>query len=119
SLLSGHAANEAILAQTKASDQWAYYQAKSTKGHLYEVSREVVAALGKNQSEQVQPVLERFEKQVARYDHDKGEIEEKARGLEHESEHEYYKHRYYALGIAIFQVGIVLASVSILVRLRI
>ena len=46
SLLSGHAANQAILSQTQAADKWAYFQAKSTKGHLYEVSKEVVASLG-------------------------------------------------------------------------
>jgi hypothetical protein len=45
SLLSGHAANEAILLQTKASDQWTYYQAKSTKSHLYEVNKTLVEAL--------------------------------------------------------------------------
>src|SRR4051794_583494 len=45
SLLSGHAANEAILAQTQASDKWSYFQAKSTKGHLYDVSKEVVRSL--------------------------------------------------------------------------
>jgi hypothetical protein len=27
--------NEALLAQSKASDQWAYYQAKSVKGTIY------------------------------------------------------------------------------------
>src|SRR5437016_11069560 len=27
--------NEALLAQTKATDQWAYYQAKSVKGTIY------------------------------------------------------------------------------------
>ena len=38
SLLSGHAVNQAILEQTKATDQWAYYQTKSTKGHVYHKS---------------------------------------------------------------------------------
>ena len=33
SLSSGHAANQAILAQSKATNQWAYFQAKSTKGN--------------------------------------------------------------------------------------
>ena len=38
SLLSaGHAVNQAILEQTKATDQWAFYQAKSTKSHVYQV----------------------------------------------------------------------------------
>ena len=30
SLLSGHAANQAILFQSQAADQWALYQSKST-----------------------------------------------------------------------------------------
>ena len=45
SLLSGHAVNQAILAQTQATDQWAYYQAKSTKQQLYEVGGKLIEAL--------------------------------------------------------------------------
>jgi len=43
---------------------------------------------------------------------------EEAEHLEAESRHEFHKHHQFALGIACFQVGIVLASVSFLVRLR-
>ena len=42
SLLSGHAANEAILAMIRTTDQWAEFQSTSTKGHLYEVGAELV-----------------------------------------------------------------------------
>ena len=31
--------NDATFNQTKASDQWAYYQAKSIKQNLYEIAR--------------------------------------------------------------------------------
>jgi hypothetical protein len=117
SLLSGHAANQAILKQSEASDQWAYYQAKSTKGHLYEVGREILAVLASSAGD-TKSALDRFEQQRSKYDREKEEIKATAEGLEKESRHEFSQHHYYSLGIASFQVGIVLASISILVRHR-
>jgi hypothetical protein len=121
SLLSGHAANQAILFQTQATDQWAYFQAKSTKGHIYEVGKEVVRTLAEAQggpTAGVRTGLDRFQQQVDRYDREKEEIKEKAEHLEAESRLEFRKHHFFALGVASFQVGIVLASVSMLVRVR-
>jgi hypothetical protein len=117
SLLSGHAANNAILKQSEASDQWAYYQAKSTKGHVYEVGREILAVLGGTVPD-AKVSLDRFDQQRSKYDQEKEPILNRARELEKESQHEFRQHHYYALGIASFQVGIVLASISILVRHR-
>jgi hypothetical protein len=123
SLLSGHAANEAILNQTRASDQWAYYQASSTKGHLHEVSRDVVAVLLEAQGAKATPkteaALENLAQQAKKYDQRKDELKERAEFLEKKSEQQLHQHHRYALGIASFQVGIVLASVSIMVRYRI
>src|SRR5512136_522929 len=36
----GGYSTRAVLSQTQASDQWAFYQAKSIKGYLYEIQRE-------------------------------------------------------------------------------
>jgi uncharacterized protein HemX len=117
-LLSGHAANQAILKQSQASDQWAYYQAKSTKGHLYEVGRELIGVLGGTAGD-TKAALDRFEQQVNKYDKEKEPIQEQAEELQHESRYEFRQHHYYALGIASFQVGIVLASISILITHRV
>jgi hypothetical protein len=119
SLLSGHAANQAILAQSKATDQWAYYQSKSTKSHIYEVAGELVKALtGEQGNLHVDPALKRFRAQTDRYEREKEEVRHQAESLEEESRHEFHKHHRFALGVAMFQVGIVLASVSILVPFR-
>jgi hypothetical protein len=120
SLLSGHAANEAILAQNRATDQWAYYQAKSTKEQLFDIGSQIVNVLteGTAQAERAKPALERLRGEVQRYEREKEEIKHEAEKWEEESRHEYHKHTRYALGIALFQVGIVLASVSLLVRFR-
>ena len=121
SLLSGHAANEAILAEARATDQWSYYQAKSTKGHLNDVAAEIVSVLsaqGEKKTEASEPAVAHFRGEAKRYDQEKETIREEAEHIEAESHHEYGKHQRFALGIAAFQVGIVLASVSILVRYR-
>lgn len=121
SLLSGHAVNESILHQTKATDHWAYYQAKSTKENIYEANKEVVKEIVhalKAEGSKAEPNLELFQKKVEKYEHEKEEIKKQAEELEKHSEHEFHKHQRFALGIASFQVGIVLASVFILVRQR-
>ena len=122
SLLSGHAVNQAILKLTKATDQWAFYQAKSTKSHVYQVGGEIIKALSVTQSttagDSHGPSLRHFQEETERYDREKEEVKNAAEHLQAESQHEFHKHHQFALGIACFQVGIVLASVSILVRIR-
>jgi hypothetical protein len=121
SLLSGHAANQAMLAQARVTDQWAFYQATSTKGHVFEVGAEVIASLSgadRGGVDAVKPTLSRFRDEAKRHEHEKDEIKREAEALEAESRHEFRKHHRFALGVALFQVGIVLSSVSILVRYR-
>jgi hypothetical protein len=120
SLLSGHAANQAILAQTKATDQWSYFQAKSTKEQIFDVGGQIVKAMteGTAQAEQARSSVERLQSEVQRYDREKQEIQQTAEKLEEDSRHEFHKHHRYALAVSLFQVGIVMASVSILVRYR-
>ena len=109
--------NDAVLHQSKADDAWSYYQAKSTKGHIYEVGREIVTVLAATASD-AKASLDRFDQQRSKYIEEKEPIKTKAEKLEKESRHEFEQHHYYSLGIASFQVGIVLASISILVRNR-
>lgn len=127
SLLSGHAANEAILLQSKASDQWAYYQAKSTKSHLYELNKTLLECIAdvnnvennfqasSEKKAKTREIIDRFSSQKADFEKEKKEIEKEARKLEDESSHEFSKHQMFSFAVACFQIGIVVASVSILV----
>ncbi len=121
SLLSGHEANQAILNQTLAADQWAYFQSKSTKGHVYEMGRDVVGVFGEIPGispARLKTTLDRFDQLVQKYSQEKEPIEHLAKELQAESKHQFRKHNYFAQGVAAFQVGIVLASISIMVRYR-
>ncbi len=122
SLLSGHAANEAILAQSRANDAWSYYQAKSTKRHIYKAERVAVEALkglpGADQSK-LNAADDTLRKAQEKYE---GQLQEKMEAAAKEQQagaHEFSKHKNFAAGVAAFQVGIVLASISILVRQRV
>jgi len=120
SLLSGHSANQAILHQDKATDMWALFQARSTKGQIYEMGKELIQGLGEAQgaTDKISPALARFQERIEKYGKEKEEPKQNAEQFEALSEREFEKHHYFAMGVAAFQVGIVLASISIMVRYR-
>ena len=72
-------------AQAKAIDTWNYYQAKSMKQNLAEATLDQLrrARLGAGRGrESVDKRIANYEKQVKRYDHEKGEVKEEAEGYE-------------------------------------
>src|SRR6266702_762699 len=69
--------NEALLAQAKASDQWAYYQAKSVKGAIYASQ---AAAMESSNAD----LAARARKEAERYSKEEEEISKSAKELEKE-----------------------------------
>src|SRR5215467_6578587 len=55
--------NEALLAQAKASDQWAYYQAKSVKGTIYASQAAGVQSSNAELAARAQKEAERYSKE--------------------------------------------------------
>src|SRR3979411_1085285 len=62
-LLSGKHANEAMMSQIQASDQWAYYQAKGIKAAILEAKTTLAEA-----------VTEKDKEKAAQYQRDQEEI---------------------------------------------
>ncbi len=108
-LLAGHHANEAILEQMKATDQWQYYQAKSIKLAVLQGANELLAADGKV----VAP--ERLAK-ADKYQAEMKAIEEEGHELEHSSEAHMAKHVWLARGVTGFQIAIAMAAIAVLAR---
>src|SRR6266567_8340222 len=47
STMRGHRTHtESVLLQNRATDQWAYYQAKNIRAHMYEADGQIAAAIG-------------------------------------------------------------------------
>src|ERR1700682_1231229 len=95
-MMEGHTGNEAIYYQIKASDQWAYYQAKGIKAEVTTLKGDKYAA--------------KYEK----YKHEQETISEKAKELENESVQQFQKHRGYSLAVVTLEIAITLGAVAAL-----
>ena len=109
SLLAGHRANEAMIEQLQASDQWAYYQAKGVKLAVLESKMELLRALGKEPDP-------KDEAKAAEYRNQQKEIEEKAREKEHSSGENLASHQILAKGVTVFQIAIAMGAIAALTR---
>ena len=108
-LLAGHHANEAMLEQMKATDEWSYFQAKGIKSSLIENKVDILSALGKE-------VKEDDKKKIERYKEEQNEINEKAEKLEASSERHMGHHMILARSVTTYQVAIALSAISVLSR---
>lgn len=120
------AAKKMMLAQQQASNQWAYYQAKVIREHLYRVQAEQVElALAERGSgmppevrRQAEERLKRYREEAERYGKEKKEIEPEARRLEKARDVAMAQDENFDLAEVVFQIAIVLGSVSILSHSR-
>ena len=108
-LLAGHHANEAILEQMKATDQWQYYQAKSIKLAVLQGGNELLEADGK-------PVSDKRKHKVTEYQSEMKEIEDKGHELEESSEAHMLHHVWIARGVTAFQIAIAPIAIAVLAK---
>jgi hypothetical protein len=109
SLLAGHHANEALIDQIQASDQWAYYQAKGIKASVLESKIETLSALGNKTSA-------KDEEKIKDYKKEQKEIEEQAKEKGKSSTAHLTAHNILARAVTVFQVAIAVAAISVLTR---
>jgi len=107
--LSSHHESECVLDQIKASDQWAYYQAKGIKENTAALEARILQAIGKPSAE-----TEGSE----RYQKEKEEIRSKAEALTEASERHMTLHRTFSRTVTLSQIGIAVAAVSVLTKKR-
>jgi hypothetical protein len=111
STMLGHRTHtESVLLQTRATDQWAFYQAKNGRYHMYEANSELAAALGPQGAK----LIEDFKKQGEKQRADAEAIRAKAEQLEEETRAAGRKATFYNLAEIFFEIGIVLCSISLL-----
>ena len=105
--------NNAAIKKTEASNQWNYYQAKSSKQNLSELALELAPA-GKK---------EFYDSEIKRYKTEKAEIkvgaeklEAEAKNWDEQSDHEMHLHHRWAQATTALQVSIALAAIALLTR---
>ncbi|TDX01111.1 DUF4337 family protein [Dinghuibacter silviterrae] len=100
SLLAGHHSDEALIEQIKASDQWAYYQAKGIKAEIRSLA----------------PAGPATDSAIAHYKHDQGESQKQAKEAEDASHEHLERHSVLARAVTMFQIAIAISAIAILTR---
>jgi hypothetical protein len=116
-----HAMKEMLLAQQQSSDQWAFYQAKVIREHLYRAQKmrlELDLATGGPAAarETMEALRRKLDEEEKRYNAEKKDIEKDAKRLEALRDGFQARDPYFLIAEALLQIAIVLSSVSILAR---
>ena len=119
-----NATKEMLLAQQKSSDQWAFYQAKVLREHLYRAQRlrleadlvEKSGTLRPEVREKLEALATKFDEEEKRYAAEKKDIETDAKRLEGVRDKNATRDPYFDLADVFLQIAIVMSSVSILAR---
>ncbi len=108
--------NNAAIKKTEASNQWNFFQAKSTKQSLAEVSRDLTLVEGDKA---------KYQAKIDRYEKEKTDIKLAAEKLEAESstwdkssDEQMHQHHRWAQATTVLQVSIALAAIALLTRKR-
>lgn len=107
--------NEAAIQKTSASNQWNYYQAKSNKQNLAELS--VVLTSGDDR-EKFKQAIERYKQEKDAIKADAEKLEAAAHEADQESDAEMHVHQRWAMATTLIQVGIALSAIALLTRKR-
>jgi hypothetical protein len=106
-LLSGKHANEAMMSQIQASDQWSYYQAKSIKASVLDAKMTLTDS-----------ATEKDREKAVKYQEEQAEIKQEAEHKEAEARSNFHKHEIFARGVTMSQIAIAIAAISALTRRR-
>jgi len=109
SLQAGHHANEAMISQITASDQWNYYQAKSIKESLLKSKLDILDALSKSA-----PAADK--EKLEEYKTDKEKIQRTAEEKEKEAQRELRTQQIFARSVTLFQIAISIGAIAVLTR---
>ena len=115
--LGDNAKTSAILKTNEASDQWGYFQAKSTKAQLSAMHGDLIMRLSSDErSDDARNQAIRLGQEARRYDVEKGEIKAKAEKLAAEAAHMSAINDRCDQAALLLQIAVVVCSVSILAQ---
>jgi hypothetical protein len=120
----GSYSTRSVMSQTLAANQWAYYQAKSIKGYLYEIQKENLEnELKERGADPADPAaaqrrdkIESYSKALARYDSEKAEIQKAAKGYEAARDDAQHHSQTFGFAVVFLQIAILLSSVAALMK---
>lgn len=105
--------NNAAIKKTEASNQWNYYQAKSSKQNLSELA---VAIVADDKKAQYLAEVERYKKEKAEIKTAADKLEAEAKEWDQKSDEQMHLHHRWAQATTALQISIALAAIALLTK---
>jgi len=105
--------NNASIKKTEASNQWNYFQAKSTKQSLAEFARDLAP---EDRRTSYQGKIDRYEKEKNEIKTAAEKLEGEATNWDRSSDEQMHQHHRWAQATTVLQVSIALAAIALLTR---
>jgi Domain of unknown function (DUF4337) len=115
-LLAHRAHTEEVLLQTRAADQWAYYNAKEIRRRNYELFLDEIDVFSIQDPKHAAEIKEKYAKEVERYREDVKEIQEKAKEADAELKVEEVRADRYDLAEVLLEVALVITSLTMMTK---
>jgi hypothetical protein len=125
----GQYSTRSVLSQTQASDQWAFYQAKSVKGYIFEARKDMQTLNLQQMSSMIKDpkVLEKirqdaekniesYKKKLEQFESEKAQIQKDAKALEAVRDEAKLHSGAFGLAIIFLQISILLSSIAALMK---
>jgi hypothetical protein len=120
----GGYSTRSVLTQSHATNQWAYYQAKSIKGYLYELRKEElelelknsVSKVPKSLIKEYEKKIDYYSKNIKRYDEEKAQIQKEARKYEALHDDAQKHSQIFGIAVIFLQLSILLSSIAALMK---
>jgi hypothetical protein len=107
-------ANKAVLLQDRATDQWAFYQAKSLKKHMYMIA----ADAGGPKAAAYAKTAKKESDESAQVQADAKKLETEREALLAESQTHETRHHHLTVGATLLEIGIAISTIAIITRQR-
>jgi len=115
----GHRAHtEAVLAQTRASDQWNLYQAQKIRQYDTQLTADLMGALTVHDQAAADKVVGSYKAHLQKWGQDLANDEKTAREQEEEVAKAERRADRFDLGEALLEIGLVVAAITLLTRQR-
>jgi hypothetical protein len=106
--------NNAAIKKTEASNQWNYFQAKSTKQSLAELARDL--APKEDDKAKYQAKVDRYEKEKTDIKAAADKLEAEASDWDHRSDEQMHLHHRWAQATTVLQISIAMAAIALLTK---
>ena len=113
--LLGHRAHtEEVVKQSKAADQWAFYQSKNLRRHLDLFFNDLTSVQPASDSGALAKLRDQYSKEATRYQKEQKDAQDEAQSLEDEAAVEQHRADRFDLSEVFLEIGLVITSITML-----